>query len=65
MEFQHCVAKSRRHESAVNHIERGRLFGYEEHGFALAQALRDDVRDGLALPGAGRPDEDEVTTVRS
>ena len=65
MEFEHRVAEPCRHKSAVNHIERSRLLGYEEHGFRLTQAVRDDVRDGLALSGTRRPDEDEVTTFRS
>ena len=49
----------------MNHIQRSRLLGYEEHGFRLTEALGDDVRDGLALSGSRRPDEDEVATFRS
>ena len=65
MQFKDRVAEPNCHQTPVNDIKSRSFLGDKEHALSLAQALGDDVGDGLALPGPGRPDENEVTSLRS
>ena len=47
-------------EAVVHHLQSRGFFGHEEHGLAMRQTVRNHVRDGLALAGAGWPDEHEI-----
>ena len=60
MELQYRVAKPRGDQATVHDVERSRFLCNEEDGLSFRQALRDHVRDRLALPCPGRPHEDEI-----
>ncbi len=47
-------------QPSLHHLQRRPLLGHEQHRAALRQRVGDDVGDGLALAGAGRPDHHEA-----
>ena len=60
MQLQAELAQADFAQTPVHDIQRGDLLGHEKHALALGHALGDEVRDGLALAGARRADQDEV-----
>ena len=60
VQFQAKLPQTDFAQAPIHHVEGCDLFGDEEHAPALGQALRDQVRDGLALAGARWPDQHEV-----
>ena len=42
-------------QTVEDHVERGGLLGYKEYGLPLAQQVRDEIGDRLALAGTGGP----------
>src|SRR5204862_183283 len=42
-------------ESIEHHVERGLFLRDEEHGLAASQSACNQIRNGLRLPGPGRP----------
>ncbi|MCY1236163.1 hypothetical protein D9M72_488070 [compost metagenome] len=64
MQLQAELAEPDLAQTPVDDVEGRDLLGDEEHTLALGQALRDEVRDGLAFAGAGRADENEVLAPR-
>lgn len=58
VELESEVAEPDRFEPPLDDLERGGLFGDEEHGAALAETLGDDVGDGLRLARARGPFDD-------
>src|SRR3954453_259609 len=55
VEHEAVLVKAGRGEALVDDVERGGLLGDEQHPLALADALRDDVGDRLALAGPRWP----------
>ena len=60
MDFEAAVAEPDVAQPPLHHLQRRGLLRHEQHRAAERQALRDDVGDGLALAGAGRPEQHEI-----
>ncbi|MNJ41387.1 hypothetical protein D3C77_363090 [compost metagenome] len=65
MQLDAEVAQAMFAQSSIDHIKGCGLFRHEQHCFSDRQAVCDHVGDCLALAGAGRADDDEVTSLGS
>ena len=64
VQLQAELAESGFDQPRVHDVERRHLLGHEQHGLPAGQSLRDEVRDGLRLPGAGWPLEHQIVPAR-
>jgi hypothetical protein len=64
VEFEAERAEADGVEASLDHLEGGLLLGHEQHGLALGERMRDEVRDGLRLARARRPLEHEGLAAR-
>ena len=60
MQFQAELAQAHFPQAPVHHVQCRDFLGNEQHPLAFGHALGNEVRDGLALAGAGRADQHKV-----
>ena len=63
MQFEAELSESHFAQATEDDIQRSDLLGHEKHTFFFAQALRNQVGNGLTLAGTRWPDQHEVFAV--
>src|ERR1039458_4133867 len=63
--FQAKHTEARIVQPTANDLKGGELLGNEEYGLALGKGRRNEVRDGLRLPGARRSFDDQILSAKS